>query len=310
MYPTAVGTAGESTSVIHVLVSGASGLIGRAVVESLGGAGHRVTRLVRGPGGPGEVHWDPLGERLDLSGMAPVDAVVHLAGENVGARWTAERKRRIRDSRVRGTWVLSTAIAQMRPRPSVLVSASAIGIYGNRGDELLTESSALGDSSRDFLVSVCREWEAAAEPAREAGIRVVHPRFGVVLSPSGGALERLLPIFRLGIGGRLGTGRQWMSWTSIGDVSGIVTRALEDGSLSGALNATAPEPVTNAEFTRILGAALHRPTVFPLPAALLKAALGAMSEGTILASARVLPSRLINSGYRFQHRDLASALRA
>jgi uncharacterized protein len=293
---------------LHVLVSGASGLIGRAVVESLAGAGHRITRLVRTSAGAGEFGWDPLGERLDLSSVAPVDAVVHLAGENVGARWTAERKRRIRDSRVRGTRLLSSAIAQLRPVPRVLVSASAIGIYGNRGDELLTESSPLGDPSHDFLASVCREWEAAAEPARAAGIRVVHPRFGVVLSRSGGALQRMLPVFRLGLGGRLGTGAQWMSWISLPDVTGIVAHGMEDSSLVGAVNAVAPEPVTNLELTRMLGAALRRPTPFPVPAALLRIGLGQMSEGTVLSSARVLPSRLIESGYRFQHADLPSAL--
>jgi uncharacterized protein len=296
---------------LHVLVSGASGLIGRAVVRSLAGAGHRVTRLVRTSAGAGAFGWDPLGQSLDLTSLAPVDAVVHLAGENVGARWTAERKRRIRDSRVRGTRLLSTALAQLRPLPRVLVSASAIGIYGNRGDELLTESSPLGDPSHDFLASVCREWEAAADPARAAGIRVVHPRFGVVLSRSGGALQRLLPVFRLGLGGRLGTGDQWMSWVSLPDVTGIVASTLEDSSLTGAVNATAPEPVTNREFTRVLGAALHRPTLFPVPAAVhrIGLGLGEMAEGTVLASARVLPSRLIDSGYRFRHADLPSALR-
>jgi uncharacterized protein len=294
---------------LHVLVSGASGLIGRAVVESLAGAGHRITRLVRTSAGAGEFGWDPLAERLDLTSVAPVDAVVHLAGENVGARWTDERKRRIRDSRVRGTRLLSTAIAQLRPVPRVLVSASAIGIFGNRGDELLTESSPLGEPSDDFLASVCREWEAAADSARAAGIRVVHPRFGVVLSPSGGALQRMLPVFRLGLGGRLGTGEQWISWISLPDVTAIVARAIEDSSLAGAVNVTAPEPVTNREFTRALGTVLHRPTPFPVPAALLRAGLGAMSEGTVLASARVLPSRLLESGYQFRHADLASALR-
>jgi uncharacterized protein len=294
---------------LHVLVSGASGLIGRAVVESLAGAGHRITRLVRTSARAGEFEWDPLGERLDLTSVAPVDAVVHLAGENVGARWTAERKQRIRDSRVRGTRLLSTAIAHLRPLPQVLVSASAIGIYGDRGDELLTESSSLGDPSHDFLASVCREWEAAAEPARAAGIRVVHPRFGVVLSRSGGALQRMLPVFRLGLGGRLGSGNQWMSWISLPDVTGTVAHAIADSTLAGGVNTVAPEPVTNLEFTRMLGAALHRPTPFAVPAALLRIGLGAMSEGTVLASARVLPSRLIEGGYPFRHADLPSALR-
>jgi uncharacterized protein len=292
----------------HVLISGASGLIGRAVVEALTGVGYRVTRLVRGSPRDGEVRWDPQSDHLDLSRLIPINAVVHLAGENVGARWTDDRRRRIRESRVRGTRLLSSAIAALRPTPRVLVSASAVGIYGDRGAELLTEQSTLGDPSRDFLVSVCLEWEAAADAAREAGIRVVHPRFGVVLSRSGGALKRMLPVFRLGLGGRMGQGGQWMSWISLADASGVVARALNDASLEGPVNATAPTPVTNAEFTRALGAALHRPTPFPVPAAALRLTFGAMAEGTILSSSRVVPSRLMEIGHHFRHRDLASAL--
>ena len=293
---------------LHILVSGAGGLIGTAVVRHLTSGGHRITRLVRRAAGDHEVFWDPVGNRLDLSDIGKVDAVVHLAGENIGTRWTAARRARIRDSRVHGTRLLSTAIARLQPRPEVLVSASAVGIYGNRGDETLTEESPQGDPSRDFLVSVCQEWEAAADPARAAGIRVVHPRFGVVLSRAGGALKRMLPFFRLGLGGRLGSGSQWMSWISRDDVVGVIGHALTGRTLAGPVNATAPGPVTNAEFTRRLGEALRRPTPFPVPAAALRLAFGTMAESTVLASIRVLPSRLQQTGYRFVDPELPGAL--
>jgi uncharacterized protein (TIGR01777 family) len=294
---------------LHILVSGASGLIGTALVRQLTSGGHRITRLVRRAAGDREVFWDPGGNRLDLSGIGRIDAVVHLAGENIGTRWTTATRARIRDSRVQGTRLLSTAIAQLQPRPEVLVSASAVGIYGNRGDERLTEESAPGDPSRDFLVSVCQEWEAAADTARVAGIRVVHPRFGVVLSRAGGALKRMLPVFRLGLGGRLGSGSQWMSWISRGDVVGIIGHALIERALVGPVNATAPEPVTNAEFTRRLGEALGRPTPFRVPAAALRLAFGAMAGSTLLASTRVLPARLQRIGYGFGNPELRGALR-
>jgi uncharacterized protein len=294
---------------LHVLLSGAGGLIGAAVVRQLTSHGHRITRLVRRAAGDKEICWDPRGGSLGLSGIDRVDAVVHLAGENIGTRWTTTRRARIRESRVHGTRLLSTAIAQLQPKPEVLVSASAIGIYGNRGDETLTEASPEGDPSRDFLVSVCQEWEAAADPARAAGIRVVHPRFGVVLSRAGGALRRMLPVFRLGLGGRLGSGTQWMSWISRSDAVGIIEHALVDRGLAGPVNATAPEPVTNAEFARRLGEALGRPTPFPVPAAALRLAFGTMADSTVLASARALPSRLQRIGYRFIDPELPGALR-
>jgi uncharacterized protein (TIGR01777 family) len=294
---------------IHILLSGAGGLIGTAVTRHLTSAGHRVTRLVRRAAGENELFWDPLGDRLELTGIDSVDAVVHLAGENLDTRWTAANRARIRDSRVRGTRLLSTEIARLQPRPEVLISASAVGIYGNRGDETLTEESPEGDPSRDFLVSVCQEWEAAADPARVAGIRVVHPRFGVVLSGAGGALKKMLSVFRFGLGGKLASGRQWMSWVSRADAVAIIGHALTDHTLAGAVNATAPEPVTNAEFTRRLGEALGRPTPFSVPAAALRLAFGSMAESTILASTRVVPSRLQRIGYRFVDPELPGALR-
>jgi uncharacterized protein len=294
---------------LHVAVTGASGLIGSALVERLTAEGHRVSRLVRRePAGPEEIAWDPAGGRIHAGELEGVDGVVHLAGENVGARWTRARKARIRDSRVRGTRLVSETLARLKQPPAVLVSASATGIYGSRGDEQLTEASATGNP-HDFLVSVAREWEAAAQPAGSAGIRVVHPRFGLVLSPKGGALKKMLPVFRLGLGGKLGDGSQWMSWVSIDDVVGAILHALATATLRGPVNVTAPEPVTNRDFTRILGRVLRRPAPFAVPAAALRLALGEMAVGTVLASARALPSRLLESGYRFQHPDLDSALR-
>jgi hypothetical protein len=264
--------------------------------------------MVRRPARPGEISWDPAGGRLDPADLEGVDKVVHLAGENVGARWTHARKARIRDSRVLGTRLLSETIARLKQPPAVLVSASAVGIYGNRGSEPLGEASLTGDPS-DFLVSVALEWEAAAEPARVAGVRVVHPRFGVILSPEGGALKKMLPPFRLGLGGRMGPGTQWMSWISIDDAVGVILHALSTDTLRGAVNATAPAPLTNRDFTRTLGRVLGRPTPFAIPAAALRLALGEMADSTLLTSARVLPSRLLESGYRFRHPDLESALR-
>lgn len=293
---------------LHVAVSGASGLIGSALVKRLTHEGHRVSRLVRRAAGPGEIAWDPKVGGVKPEHLEGVDAVVHLAGENVGARWTKARKERIRNSRVQGTRLLSKSLLRMGRPPRVLVSASAIGIYGNRGDEVLTEDSQPG-SSDDFLVTVAQEWEAATEPARSAGIRVVHPRFGIVLSPDGGALKKMLPAFRLGIGGRLGAGSQWMSWISIDDAVAAVYQALVTDSLQGPVNVTAPEPRTNADFTRTLGRVLRRPTPFPLPTSLLRFALGEMADAAVLASARAIPTRLSRSGFGFRYPELERALR-
>jgi uncharacterized protein (TIGR01777 family) len=294
---------------LHVAVTGASGLIGAALVPRLTSAGHRVSRLVRRTAGPGEISWDPAAGSLDPTALEGVDAVAHLSGENVGARWTTERKARIRSSRVASTRLLSETLASLQRPPEVLVSASAVGIYGNRGDEVLTEESPPGDPNRDFLVSVTQEWEKAAEPARVEGIRVVHPRFGVALSPAGGALRKMLLPFRLGLGARLGSGRQWMSWISIDDAVEAVHRALVDEAFRGPMNVTAPGPVTNRDFTRTLARVLSRPAAFAVPESALRFALGEMAEGTIMSSTRAVPARLLQAGYRFGHPDLESALR-
>jgi uncharacterized protein (TIGR01777 family) len=268
-----------------------------------------VRRMVRRGAAPGEISWDPANGRLDPADLEGLDGVVHLAGENVGARWTRSRKTRIRESRVKGTRLISERLAQLPQSPPVLVSASAIGIYGSRGDQVLTEVSPPGDPSRDFLAAVALEWEAAAEPARVAGIRVVHPRFGLVLSPNGGALKKMLPPFRLGLGGPIGSGSQWISWISIEDAVGVILHALFTESLQGPVNSTAPEPVTNREFTRTLGRVLRRPVLFPVPIPVLRLVLGEMADSTLLASTRAVPSRLLEFEYRFRHPDLESALR-
>jgi uncharacterized protein (TIGR01777 family) len=293
----------------RIAVTGGSGLIGTALIQRLRQGGHRIIQLVRRRAGAGEVSWDPAGGRLDPVALEGLDAVIHLAGENVGTRWTAARKRRIRESRVSGTRLLSQTISRLRKPPWVLISASAVGIYGDRGDEILTEESTLGDPSSHFLASVCQEWEASVEPARAAGVRVVHPRFGVVLSPAGGALGKMLLPFRLGLGGRVGPGTQWLSWISIDDAVGAINHALETESLRGPFNAAGPNPVTNRDFTRTLGRVLRRPTPFPVPAAALRLALGEMADETLLASARAVPAKLLQSGYQFRYPDLEGALR-
>lgn len=288
-------------------VTGATGLIGSALVAALRGEGRRVCRVVRGEAGGDDIRWDPAAGRIDVAALRGVAAVVHLAAENVGERWNAEKKRRIRESRVQGTQLLARALAELETPPRVLVTASAVGIYGDRGDEALDERSATGEG---FLAEVGREWEAAAEPAERAGIRVVQLRFGVVLAREGGALGRLLPPFRLGAGGRLGGGDQWMSWVSREDAVRAIRFALDTEALAGPVNVTAPEPVTNAEFTRVLGRVLGRPTLFPVPAAALQLAFGEMAEATLLASQRALPRRLQEAGFEFRHPTLEAALRA
>lgn len=296
-------------SATQIAISGASGLLGSAIVARLTAQGYRILRLVRRPARPGEITWDPERGRLDPAALEGVDAVVHLSGEPVGARWSPGRKVRIRRSRVESTRLLSETIAGLARKPEVLISASAIGIYGNRGDEVLTEASPPTSDPGDFLASVVRQWEDAAESARSAGVRVVHPRFGVVLSRQGGALEKLLPAFRMGVGGRMGDGRQWMSWVSLDDAAGAIEHGLMTAGLQGPVNVTAPEPATNADFTRTLGQVLSRPTRFRIPSGVLRLALGEMACGTILASARVLPAKLLGSGYRFHHSTLDRALR-
>ena len=294
---------------MNVLVTGSSGLIGGALVPALSGDGHQVRRLRRAPAaGPEVTSWNPEDGTFAPGALDGIDAVVHLAGENIaGGRWTAARKARIRDSRVDGTHRLCSALAGLDAPPRVLVAASAIGYYGDRGDELLDEAASPGIG---FLPEVSRAWEAAAAPAREAGIRVVHLRIGIVLSPAGGALGQMLLPFKLGVGGVLGSGDQYMSWISIGDVVGVVRYALADESLSGAVNAVAPRAVTNREFTRALGAVLRRPTILPAPAFAMRIALGEMADALLLASTRVEPAALRATAFEFQHPELDGALRS
>jgi uncharacterized protein (TIGR01777 family) len=275
---------------MKVAVTGASGLIGSALVESLKAAGHEVTRVPRG--------------QFDVAEGR--DAVVHLAGENIAGRWTAQKKQRIRDSRVEGTRRLCEALVKMSARPKVLVCASAIGYYGDRGDEVLTEESAPGSG---FLAEVCRDWEAATRPASQKGVRVVNLRFAVVLSAKGGALAKMLFPFKLGLGGIVGSGRQWWSWVAVDDVVGAIAQALTTEQLSGPVNVASPQPVTNREFTKTLGKVLGRPTIFPMPAFAARLAFGEMADAALLASARVQPAKLAASGYRFRYPDLAHALR-
>jgi uncharacterized protein (TIGR01777 family) len=294
---------------LNVAVTGASGLIGSAVSRWLEAAGHRVSRMVRRPAGPGEIFWDPAAGTLDPRSLEGADAVIHLAGENVGARWTTARKARIRSSRVAGTRLLSETVAGLQRPPKVMVSASAVGIYGDRGDEVLTEASPLGHPDRDFLVSVTEQWERAANPARAEGIRVVHSRFGIVLSPAGGVLKKLLLPFRLGLGARLSSGTQWTSWISIDDAVEALHYLLVNDGLDGPVNVTAPKPVTNSELTRTLARVLSRPAPFAIPRGALRLALGEMADGALLSSARVVPSRLLEAGFSFAQPDLESALR-
>lgn len=293
---------------MRVLITGASGLIGKAVGAALGRSGDEAIALVRGrPGAGPQPSWDPETGRIDAAALEGFDAVVHLAGENVsGGRWTPERKRRIRESRVVGTRLLAEALAGLQRPPAVLACASAIGYYGDRGDDMVDEESAPGEG---FLAEVCREWEAAAEPARARGIRVAHLRFGLVLSGRGGALGRMLPLFRLGLGGRLGSGRQWMSWIALDDLVEVVLRVLREEAFSGPINVVAPRPVRNAGFTAALARVLKRPAVFPVPALLLRLALGEMADELLLASTRVDPMRLRHAGHRFRFEDIEAALR-
>ncbi len=290
---------------MQIAVTGSTGLIGAALVRALRDEGRTVVRLVRRrPTAGDEVRWDPFGE-VDTAALEGVDAVVHLAGAGIGERrWTSCHRRQIRDSRVEGTRTLARALAGMRRPPSVLVSASATGFYGDTGDDAVDEGAPGGTG---FLAEVCRDWEAAARPAAEAGIRVVHPRTGLVLAREGGLLGKTLPLFRAGMGGRLGTGRQWMSWISIADqVAALLF--LIDGDLDGPVDLTAPEPVTNTVYTQTLGQALHRPALLVVPAAALRLALGGFADEAALISNRVLPTRLVKAGFRFRHPDLASAL--
>ncbi len=293
---------------MHIAVTGSRGLIGSALVPHLTDAGHRVTRLVRETGTPGTIAWDTARGVEDLAQLEGVDAVVHLAGESLaGGRWTAERKAEIRRSRVEGTERLCESLAMVPRPPRVVVSASAIGFYGDRGGDILSESSGPGD---DFLARLCREWEQATAIASQVGIRVVHLRFGVVLSRAGGALRKMLLPFKLGMGGRLGPGTQFWSWIALDDALGVTHHALVTEDLQGPVNAVAPAPVTNAEFTHILARVLRRPALVPMPAFMARLVFGEVADALLLASQRVAPTRLNASGYRFRHPDLEEAIRS
>ena len=289
----------------RILVSGVSGPIGKALLPSLRQRGFAITRLVRGATAEGDqVAWDPA-KPLAPEAVSGFEAVIHLAGESIVGRWTEEKKKKIRNSRVDGTRHLAEALAKSAQKPRVLVAGSAIGFYGDRGDEVLREESASGSG---FLAEVCREWEAAAQPAAEAGIRTVNIRTGVVLSTTGGALEKMLLPFKLGLGGKIASGKQWWSWIDVQDMVGAIHHILKTDLLQGPVNLVAPRPVTNAEFTKALAAALHRPAIFPMPALAARLAFGQMADELLLASQRVEATKLVRSGYPFQYQDLGKSL--
>ena len=289
----------------RILVSGTSGPIGAALLPSLKGTGAAVTCLVRKAAtGPDQIVWDPS-QPLSPDSVSGFDAVIHLAGETIVGRWTEAKKRRIVDSRRQGTGHLAEAVAKAGQRPRVFISASAVGYYGDRGDEILREDSPLGQG---FAAEVCRQWEAAAQPAAAAGVRTVQMRIGVVMSADGGALQKMLLPFRMGLGGRLGDGRQWWSWVSVEDVAGAILQALNHEELRGPVNAVSPIPVTNAEFTKTLASVIKRPALFPMPAFAVRLVFGEMGEELFLASQRVEPAKLAASGYQFRHPELRKAL--
>jgi len=293
---------------LNVLISGSSGLIGSALAERLAADGHAVGRLLRPPREPnaGDALWDPAAGMVDVGALEGRDAVVHLAGENIGRRWSRKIIARIRDSRVGGTRLLCDALARLDEPPDVLLTASGIGLYGSRGEEALDEASAMGEG---FMADLCRDWEAAAAPAAEAGIRVVNLRLALVLSAAGGALKRMLRPFRLGLGGRVGSGRQYWSWVTLTDAVAAFAFALTSPGLSGPVNVASPKAVTSREFTAALGRVLHRPTFLPAPAWGVRLAFGKMADELLLASARVLPKKLLEAGFTFRQADLEPALR-
>ncbi|HZI51255.1 MAG TPA: TIGR01777 family oxidoreductase [Terriglobia bacterium] len=292
---------------MRILISGSTGLIGSAFIRSANAAGHITIPLVRKRGVPSSIFWDPESGVIDDPALEGIDAVLHLAGESIAARrWTEAQKARILESRVKGTALLTSALARVNRRPAVLVSSSAIGYYGDCGDRTLTESSPAGS---DFLAHVCTEWERATRPAAEAGIRVIHLRTGIVLAKEGGALAKMVTPFKLGVGGKIGSGMQFMSWIDLEDEVQVILHCLREESLQGAVNSVGPAPVRNAEFTRTLGRVLSRPAVFPLPAFVARLAFGEMADALLLSSQRVEPAKLRASGFSFRHTDLEETLR-
>jgi uncharacterized protein (TIGR01777 family) len=293
---------------MRVLITGSKGLIGQALTAYLAGDGHKVYALTHSKRGATErdIFWDPAAGKIERDELEGFDAVVHLAGESIMGRWTEQKKRRILESREKGTRLLCENLARLRSRPMVLVSASAVGFYGNRGDSILDESSPGGSL---FLSKVARAWERETEAARLEGIRVVNIRIGFVLARKGGGLATMLPPFQLGIGGRVGSGRQYLSWIALDDLVRVFSHSILTDAFRGPVNAVAPNPVTNREFTKTLGRALGRPTIFPLPAFAARLVLGQMADELLLASARVVPARLLASGFEFKYPELLGALR-
>jgi uncharacterized protein (TIGR01777 family) len=297
---------------MRVVVGGASGLIGAAVKKLLRADGVEVVQLVRKPSaGEGEIRWDPLADELAVSDLQGVDGAILLSGFNIAKkRWNEEVRQVILDSRVKSVGLLARSLAQLDARPKAFVCASAIGYYGDRGDEVCTEESAVGDIVGEFLPLVCKEWEAAAAPAVEAGIRTVSARIGPVLAVEGGMLKELLVPFRMGLGGRVGSGKQWLSWITLRDVAAALVYALKADSLKGPLNLVAPNPVTNRDFTKALGGALHRPTILPVPAFMIELLLGQMGVELPLSSTRVSSEKLEESGFKFKDPEIMGALRS
>ena len=296
----------EPMAPMRIAITGATGSIARALTPMLTTAGHTVVPVSRSQL-EGGIQWDPIHGVLDPAKMEGIDAVIHLAGANIAeGRWTDDRKALLRESRVVPTALLARTLAALSRKPRVLISASAVGIYGDRADEMLDEESSLGD---DFLADLGKEWERAADPARDAGLRVVHPRTGIVLTAGDGALGEMRIPFRLGAGGRLGSGRQWMSWVAIDDVLGTIWRMLHDDALVGPVNVTAPNPVRNEDFTRVLAGVLNRPALLPVPEMALRAMLGEMADATVLASQRAIPRALERRNHHFEYPELEPALR-
>jgi uncharacterized protein len=295
---------------MKIVLTGSHGLVGSALLPMLHAQGHNVVRLTHSrPGaaaGPNEVPWNVDTGSIDAIRIESSDAVIHLAGENIAGRWTEQKKRAIRESRVKGTKLLANTLVKLEHKPHTLICASAIGFYGDRGDEVLDESSAPGTG---FLAEVCQEWESAAAAAPQAGIRTVFLRIGVVLAAEGGALKKMLMPFKMCVGGVIGSGKQYWSWVALDDLTGVIMHALNNPSVAGAVNVTAPNPATNREFTKALGKVLSRPTIFPMPAFAARLAFGEMGDALLLSSTRALPKRLIENGYEFRFPELEPALR-